>query len=165
MQQEARPHGKHHSRASLSLGLIASGGRWNPPASIQLRFGSDVPNGAACQTREQLSQGHSFLTFTLPSRFSSTSNIASSPALRQSAVTWMRSNLRRPRVENRSRKAGLRTFWRESLVTSEKVISPDLDRAMGSNSSMRFLTATFKFWIVTDIAQLLPPASKIWVYP
>ena len=66
----------------------------------------------------------SFLTFTWPWTFSSTSNIARSLAFRQSAVTWIRSNLRRPRVENRSRKAGLSTFWRESLVTSEKVTSP-----------------------------------------
>ena len=75
------------------------------------------------------------------------------PPRRQSAVTWMRSNLRRPRVENRSRKAGLRTFWSESLVTSEKVIPPARERAMGSNSSMRFLTAICKFWIVAAIAQ------------
>ena len=45
------------------------------------------------------SQFHSCLTFTLPSKFSSTSNVARSPAPRQSALTWMRSNLRKPEVE------------------------------------------------------------------
>src|SRR6478736_9149333 len=101
------------------------------------------------------SQFHSCLTFTLPSRFSSTSNVARSPAPRQPALTWMRSNLRKPEVENRSRKVGLRTFGSVSLVTSEKVSTPVRDRAMGSNSSMRLPTATRNFGIITAIA----PAS------
>ena len=51
LQQEARPHGKHHSRASLSLGgLIADGGCIHRPPN-QHAMGMGVPGTQFHKTR------------------------------------------------------------------------------------------------------------------